>query len=101
MYVQNLGSSSVTQRVPISEKAGHALLLLRGQWTSSLFLKDPAGQRRRGGNQCALESGQLSLKEKFLTDPKENVEGPAYSGHQSLRTGIQHGYICEMWGARI
>lgn len=50
---------------------------------------------------CPRESGQPSLKETFLTDPEENVEGPAYSGHQSLRAGIQHGYICEMWGARI
>lgn len=37
--------------VPItSEKAGHALLLLRGQWAMSLFLKGQAGQWRKGGN---------------------------------------------------
>lgn len=29
------------------EKAEHALLLLRGQWTISLFLKDQAGKWRK------------------------------------------------------
>lgn len=86
----------------VSEKAGHALLLLRGQWTSSLFLKDPEGQRRRGGNECVLERvrAALSLK-KFLTDPEGNEEEPVYSGHQTLRTGNQYGYIFKMWGAII
>ena len=87
---------------PVSGRAGCALWLLRGQWTSSLFLKDPAGQRRRGGNQRALQSqSSLSLKKKFLTDPKGSVEEPAYSGHQTLRTSIQCGDICDVWGGRI
>lgn len=78
----------------ITEKAGHALSLLRGQWTSSFFLKDPAGQRRRGENQCVLENqDSQSLKEKLLTDPEGNAEEPAYSGHQTLRTGIQCGWM--------
>lgn len=47
----------VSLRVSItSKKAEHALLLLRGQWTISLFLKDRAGERRRGGNESSLAS---------------------------------------------
>lgn len=47
----------VSLRVSItSKKAEHALLLLGGQWTISLFLKDRAGERRRGGNESSLAS---------------------------------------------
>lgn len=82
---------------PVSEKAEHDLLLLRGQWTSSLFLKDPAGQRRRGGNQWVLDSqGGPRLKGKFLTDPKGNFEEPAYFARQTLRNSTQYGYIVDM-----
>lgn len=47
---------SLRESTTSKKKAGHALLLLRGQWTISLFLKDPAGERRRGGKQSGLES---------------------------------------------
>ena len=39
------------------EKAEHALLLLRGQWTISLFLKDQAGKWRK----CRKKSGLDNL----------------------------------------
>lgn len=56
-----------------SKKAEHALLLLRGQRTISLFLKDPADVWRRGGKRrgWGVWAGP-GLQSASLADPEGN-----------------------------